>query len=58
LEAGLEDEGFNVTLSFDGSSGLRQAEMHAFDIVLLDVMLPALELKRLPLHVRLCGPNV
>ena len=29
----LANEGFNVTLSFDGGSGLRQAELHAFDIV-------------------------
>jgi DNA-binding response OmpR family regulator len=42
VRTGLEDEGFYVTLSFDGGSGLRQAEMHAFDIVILDVMLPVL----------------
>jgi DNA-binding response OmpR family regulator len=43
VRTGLEDEGFNVTLSFDGGSGLRQAQMHAFDIILLDVMLPVLD---------------
>jgi DNA-binding response OmpR family regulator len=42
VRTGLDDEGFYVTLSFDGGSGLRQAEMHAFDIVILDVMLPVL----------------
>jgi DNA-binding response OmpR family regulator len=42
VRTGLEDEGFSVTLSFDGGSALRQAEMHAFDIVVLDVMLPVL----------------
>jgi DNA-binding response OmpR family regulator len=42
VRTGLEDEGFSVGLSFDGGSGLRQAEMHAFDIVVLDVMLPVL----------------
>jgi DNA-binding response OmpR family regulator len=42
IRSGLEDEGFRVTLAFDGGSGLRQAEMHAFDIVVLDVMLPVL----------------
>jgi DNA-binding response OmpR family regulator len=42
IRSGLEDEGFHVTLAFDGGSGLRQAEMHAFDIVVLDVMLPVL----------------
>lgn len=42
VRTGLEDEGLVVTLAFDGGSGLRQAEMHAFDIVILDVMLPTL----------------
>jgi DNA-binding response OmpR family regulator len=42
VRTGLEDEGFTVTVSFDGGSGLRQAETHAFDIVVLDVMLPVL----------------
>jgi DNA-binding response OmpR family regulator len=43
VRTGLEDEGFSVTLSFDGGSGLRQAQMHAFDIIVLDVMLPVLD---------------
>jgi DNA-binding response OmpR family regulator len=42
VRTGLEDEGFTVTVSFDGGAGLRQAETHAFDIVVLDVMLPVL----------------
>ena len=42
VSMGLVDEGFNVVVSFDGGSGLRQAETHAFDILLLDVMLPVL----------------
>ncbi len=57
VRTGLEDEGFSVTLAYDGSAGLREAEMHAFDIVILDVMLPWLDgfevTKRLRLqHVR------
>jgi DNA-binding response OmpR family regulator len=43
VRTGLQDEGFGVTLSFDGSSGLRQAELHSFDIIILDVMLPWLD---------------
>lgn len=43
VRTGLQDEGFDVTLSFDGGAGLREAEMHAFDIVILDVMLPWLD---------------
>ena len=42
VRVGLEDESCNVTVCFDGGSGLRQAEIHTFDIILLDVMLPVL----------------
>src|SRR5690606_34137375 len=36
----LESHGAVVTLARDGDTGLRLALQHAFDIVLLDVMLP------------------
>ncbi len=42
VRQGLEDESCAVKVCHDGSSGLRQAELHAFDIILLDVMLPGL----------------
>src|SRR5512142_1099139 len=42
VRAVLEEEGCSVKVCHDGGSGLRQAEMHAFDIILLDVMLPVL----------------
>ena len=42
VREGLEDESCIVRVCFDGGSGLRQAEIHAFDIILLDVMLPVL----------------
>jgi DNA-binding response OmpR family regulator len=42
VRQGLEDESCIVRVSHDGGSGLRQAEIHAFDIILLDVMLPVL----------------
>jgi two-component system response regulator MprA len=42
IRTGLEDEGCAVKVCYDGGSGLRQAEIHAFDIILLDVMLPVL----------------
>lgn len=42
VRRGLEDEECLVKLCYDGGSGLRQAEIHAFDIILLDVMLPVL----------------
>lgn len=42
VREGLEDESCIVKVCFDGGSGLRQAEMHAYDIILLDVMMPVL----------------
>jgi DNA-binding response OmpR family regulator len=42
VRQGLEDESCVVKICHDGGSGLRQAELHAFDIILLDVMLPVL----------------
>lgn len=40
LQAHLQDSGFNVTLSHDGSEGLRLAESEDFDLILMDILLP------------------
>jgi two-component system response regulator MprA len=40
---GLEEEGNRVTVLFDGAAGLRAAQTSAFDVVVLDVMLPYLD---------------
>jgi len=40
LETDLRLEGYDVELARDGESGLRRAREGAFDLVLLDVMLP------------------
>jgi DNA-binding response OmpR family regulator len=39
----LEDEGHAVTVCHDGSAGLLTAERTAFDIIVLDVMLPYMD---------------
>jgi two-component system response regulator MprA len=39
----LEEEGHAVSVCHDGASGLRAAELHAFDIIVLDVMMPFIE---------------
>jgi DNA-binding response OmpR family regulator len=39
----LEEEGHAVSVCHDGGAGLRAAERSAFDIVLLDVMLPVMD---------------
>lgn len=43
VRKGLEEEGYVVQVSLDGSAGLRAAEITAFDIIVLDVMLPFLD---------------
>jgi DNA-binding response OmpR family regulator len=39
----LEDEGHTVSVRHDGAAGLRAAEQSAFDIIVLDVMLPFMD---------------
>jgi DNA-binding response OmpR family regulator len=39
----LEDEGHAVSVCHDGASGLRAAERAAFDMIVLDVMLPYMD---------------
>src|SRR5437870_5588613 len=43
----LEEEGSAVTVCHDGTAGLRAAELHAFDIIVLDLMTvgPCLKVK-------------
>jgi DNA-binding response OmpR family regulator len=39
----LEEESFTVVVAHDGASGLRLAESQAFDILVLDVMMPFMD---------------
>jgi len=39
----LEDEGYSVSVCHDGASGLKAAETTAYDILVLDVMLPFMD---------------
>jgi DNA-binding response OmpR family regulator len=43
LRQGLEEEGHSVILAMDGKEGLAIAESHAFDAIVLDVMLPGID---------------
>jgi len=42
LRAGFEAEGFAVDTAYDGQEGLWYAREHAYDVILLDIMLPVL----------------
>ena len=42
LSATLKANGYRVSTSGDGQSGLRQLRKHTFDLVLLDIWIPQL----------------
>ncbi|MCF3107064.1 response regulator transcription factor [Streptomyces roseoverticillatus] len=58
LRHGLTAEGFRVDVAHDGPSGLSQAMDHAYDVVVLDVMLPGLNGYRVCSRLRACGSDV
>jgi DNA-binding response OmpR family regulator len=40
IKRGLEDDNYQVTLSYDGADGLKRAVSGEFDLIILDCMLP------------------
>jgi two-component system OmpR family response regulator len=42
IRRGLEAEGFTVDVAHDGLDGLWWAREHAYDVIVLDIMLPGL----------------
>ena len=55
VRRGLEEESFSVTVRLDGASGLKAAETSAFDIIVLDVMLPFLDGLEVTRRLRFMG---
>jgi len=43
LRKGLSEEGHTVTCAVDGAAGLQMVRDHAFDVVILDVMMPKMD---------------
>ncbi|MGW2601831.1 response regulator transcription factor [Streptomyces klenkii] len=58
LRHGLTAQGFRVDVAHDGLSGLARAMEHAYDVVVLDVMLPGLNGYRVCSRLRACGSDV
>jgi DNA-binding response OmpR family regulator len=48
----LEEESFNVVVAHDGATGLQLAESSAFDILVLDVMMPFMDGLQLTRNLR------
>ncbi|MCF6360800.1 MAG: response regulator transcription factor [Cyclobacteriaceae bacterium] len=42
IKKGLEEQGEEVTQAFDGQTGLNLACQHAFDVIILDVVMPVM----------------
>ncbi len=40
IKKGLSEEGFEVSVAFDGKTGLKLALENSFDLIILDIMLP------------------
>ena len=43
ISSGLEEEGYNVEVAYDGRKGLELLNEHIYDIVLLDLMIPEID---------------
>ncbi len=56
LKGHLEEDGYQVTLAFDGPTGLQEAQRLAPDVIVLDIMLPGLDGLSLCRQVRGAGP--
>ncbi|MFJ5228576.1 response regulator transcription factor [Kitasatospora sp. NPDC088391] len=57
IKHGLEAEGFVVDIVHDGLSGLARATDHAYDVVVLDIMLPGLNGYRVCSRLRAAGSD-
>src|SRR5262249_812361 len=58
LRRGLSQEGHQVTIASDGGAGLAEAQSHAFDVIVLDVMLPGMDGLTVAKKLRSAGSRV
>lgn len=57
LKQGLKEERYAVDVAADGEDGLFQAQTHAFDLIILDILLPKLDGLRVLRHLRAGGSS-
>jgi len=58
LEAGLEEEGYQVVTEADGGRGFHLASTCSFDLIVLDVMLPTLDGFAVARQLRIAGSRI
>lgn len=58
IRAGLEENGYNCLVAYDGSMGLRMFRANTFDLVISDIVLPKMDGFELCKEIRLVNPAV
>ncbi|HVF13148.1 MAG TPA: response regulator, partial [Acidimicrobiales bacterium] len=58
LARGLREEGFEVDVELDGLSGLWRAQQSAYDVIVLDLLLPHMSGFRVCQELRSAGSTV
>lgn len=55
IKKGLEEENYTVDVVYNGEEGLFMAEQEAFDLIILDIMLPVIDGITIVNHIRRAG---
>lgn len=58
INKGLSEEGFEVSVAFDGKTGLKMISSTSFDLIILDVMLPDTNGIALCKEIRAVNPDI
>jgi DNA-binding response OmpR family regulator len=58
IAKGLEEEGYTVSVAFNGKQGLDMVKTHEYDIVLLDLMIPEMDGLKVLRNMRSWGINI
>ena len=57
IQKGLNENGYGLTIAYDGKLGLKMALQGEYDLIILDIMLPALSGLDICKQIRLAGIN-
>ena len=58
LMNGLEENGYQTMVAYDGLMGLRLFQAHTFDLVISDIVLPKMDGFELAKEIRKTNPNI
>ena len=58
LRAGLEENGYNCLVAYDGAMGLRMFRANTFDLVISDIVLPKMDGFELCKEIRAANPAI